>query len=159
VKKFNWIALLGFIIASEIIGSLGSIFTIANIPTWYNQLTKPPLNPPNWIFGPVWTLLFALMGMASYLVWQKGWEKKKVRAALCVFLLQFILNVAWSFFFFGWRNPFLGLLDILLLLATIILTISKFLRIYALAGALLIPYLLWCSFATYLNFAILILNR
>lgn len=159
MRRFNLWEFLAFIITSEVIGSLGSIFTAPAIPTWYNTLTKPSLNPPNWIFAPVWTTLFFLMGISAYLIWRYGWEKKQVKSALYIFILQFAFNVFWSIAFFGLKSPFLGLLVIIILWILILLTIMKFSKINKRAGWLLLPYLLWVTFAAYLNFAIFLLNR
>ena len=140
-------------------GFLGSIFTTPSIPTWYASLTKPSFNPPNWLFAPVWTMLFILMGISAFLVWQKGLKKKGVKKALGFFLAQLIFNVLWSFLFFKFHSPFLALLDIIFLWFLILLTVFKFFKINNTAGLLLIPYLLWVSFASVLNYAVYWLNR
>lgn len=132
-------------------GVLGSFFTVSSIATWYQTLNKPFFSPPNWIFGPVWTILYILMGISLYLVW----EKKKVPA---VFWIQLILNALWSIIFFGMRNPTLALMDIVALWITIILTMKAFYKINKIAAYLLIPYLVWVSFATILNLIIVLLN-
>ena len=150
--------LLLFIVASEAIGSIGSFATIPAIPTWYQFLTKPPLNPPNWIFGPVWILLFACMGISAYLVWQESLTKKSVKNALTWFGIQFVFNVLWSFLFFKAQSPIAGLVCIGILWVLIICTIQLFMKVNKKAGFLLIPYLLWVSFATYLNAGIMLLN-
>jgi len=158
MKKINYITLLVFILLSEIIGSLGSLATIPNIPTWYADLIKPPLTPPNWLFGPVWTTLFALMGISAYLVWHKGFTKKPVKKALTWFGIQFAFNILWSFLFFGMRSPMAGFVCIGFLWGAIALTIQYFWKINKTAGVLLIPYLLWVTIATYLNAGIVLLN-
>jgi tryptophan-rich sensory protein len=140
-------------------GGIGSAFTTAAIPEWYATLVKPSFSPPNWIFAPVWTLLYILMGLAASLVWQKGLQSPQVRAALVIFLLQLILNMVWSFLFFGLRSPLYGLVDILFLWAMILVTIAAFSKVSTLAAALLVPYVLWVTFATGLNFGIFLLNR
>lgn len=132
-------------------GIVGSFFTVSSIPTWYVTLNKPVFSPPNWIFAPVWTILYILMGISLYLVWQKG----KVPF---IFWIQLILNTVWSIVFFGMKNPALALVDIIALWIIIILTIKSFYKISKTAGYLLIPYLLWVSFAAILNLAIVILN-
>ncbi len=132
-------------------GILGSFFTVSAIPTWYQTLNKPSFSPPNWIFGSVWTILYFLMGISLYLVWTK-------RTVPTVFWIQLILNALWSIIFFGMRNPTLALVDIVALWIAIVLTIKSFYRINKLAGKLLIPYLLWVSFATILNLSIVLLN-
>lgn len=137
-------------------GILGSIFTISSIPTWYATLNKPVFSPPNFIFGPVWTILYILMGVSLYLVWiSKGKNKK---GAMNLFFIQLTLNAFWSTIFFGMKNPTLAFLDILALLTFIFLTILSFYKISKPAAYLLIPYLLWVSFATILNLSIVFLN-
>ena len=140
-------------------GFIGSIATMPSIPTWYASLQKPAFNPPNWIFAPVWTTLFIMMGVAAYLIWDKGLEKKEVRSALAIFGLQLILNVLWSVLFFGIQLPLFAFIDIIMLWASILATIIYFYRISAAAAYLLIPYILWVSFASILNLSIVILNR
>lgn len=150
--------LLGCIIGCELVGILGTPFTINSIPTWYASLNKPFFSPPNWIFGPVWTLLYFLMGVSFYLILKKGWKKKKVENAGKFFLAQLALNFLWSPVFFGLKSPLLGLVVIVAMLAMIIVTMKKFYPLSKTAFYLLIPYLLWVSFATVLNASILILN-
>jgi len=159
VKNFNFLHLLVFIIASELIGSLGSIFTIKSIPGWYSTLVKSPLTPPNWVFAPVWIILFLLMGISGYLIWQLGWNKKKVRSALYFFIAQFTFNVLWSFLFFGLKSPFGAFLEIIILWFFILLTLREFIKVRPIAGWLFLPYFLWVTFASYLNFSVAFLNR
>ena len=140
-------------------GWIGSYFTISSIPGWYEQLAKPSLNPPSWVFGPVWTTLYVLMGIAAFLVWQQGLNKKRVQIALIVFAGQLALNVVWSVLFFGLHNPGWALVDIVLLWFAILATIFAFAKVSRSASWLLIPYILWVSFAIYLNYSIFILNR
>ncbi|MDO8618785.1 MAG: TspO/MBR family protein [Candidatus Daviesbacteria bacterium] len=132
-------------------GIVGSFFTASSIPTWYQTLNKPFFSPPNWIFAPVWILLYILMGYSLYLVW----AKKKVPT---IFWVQLILNTSWSIVFFGFRNPVLALINIAALWISIFLTIKAFSKINKLASRLLWPYLVWVSFATFLNLAIVFLN-
>lgn len=139
-------------------GSVGSLFTLYSIPEWYDHLQKPSFTPPGWLFGPVWTVLYILMGTAAYLVWSKGLGQPAVRKALIVFLIQLVLNSAWSFLFFWLRSPLYGLIDILLLWGAILITIGQFSRVSVTAAALLIPYLLWVTFASGLNLGIWLLN-
>ncbi len=149
-----------FIIACEIVGAIGSIFTIPNIPIWYASLVKPFFSPPNWVFGPVWTLLFLLMGIALYIIWEIK-EKKLLEKrfyALSWFKIQFAFNVIWSYLFFGLRNPFYGFIGIIFLWCSIVLTIIYFYKINKKAAYLLVPYLVWVSFATILNYSIMMLN-
>lgn len=146
------------VVGCELVGFAGTPFTISTIPTWYVTLNKPFFTPPNWIFGPVWTLLYFLMGLAFYLIWKQGWQKKKVKTAGMFFLAQLILNFIWSPIFFGLRAPLLGLIVIMAMWALIVMTMKKFYPLSQLAFYLLIPYLLWVSFASLLNVAIVVLN-
>ena len=146
------------VIACEAIGLAATPVTMAAIPTWYATLQKPWFNPPNWIFGPVWTLLYALMGIAAFLIWEKGPKKAKVRSALFFFGLQLILNFFWSIFFFGLQSPELALIEILALWVLILVCVVKFYKIEKAAAYLMLPYLLWVTFASVLNFSIVLLN-
>ena len=139
-------------------GLIGSVFTIRSIPTWYATLMKPDLSPPGWIFAPVWTALYVLMGIAAFLVWRKGLEHKGVKAALIVFGIQLFLNTIWSIIFFGLQNPFWAFIDIIALWLAIIANIIYFRRISYTCAFLLLPYLIWVSFASYLNYSIWTLN-
>ena len=139
-------------------GLIGSVATFPSIPTWYASLEKPPFNPPNWIFGPVWTALYALMGIAAFLVWRKGIRNREVKIALGIFLVQLVLNTLWSVVFFGLHSLAGGLVVIVVLWIAILLSIITFYRISKVAGVLLIPYILWVSFATILNFSLWQLN-
>jgi tryptophan-rich sensory protein len=139
--------------------ALGSYFTNHSIATWYAALNKPAFSPPNWLFGPVWTILYLMMAVAAYLVWQKGLGDKRVRLALGVFLVQLALNSLWSIVFFGWHSLWGAYAVIILLWLTLLWTIVQFFRLSPLAGWLLIPYILWVSFASVLNLAVAILNR
>ena len=139
-------------------GYIGSIFTMPAIPTWYAALAKPALNPPAWVFGPVWTVLYVLMGVALYLVWSKGWGHKSVQVATGIFAVQLFLNILWSYLFFGLQAPILALIEIALLWVAILMTVGAFYRVSVPAAALLVPYLLWVSFAAYLNYGIYALN-
>ena len=150
---FGWIAVC--FLASAI----GSAFTYSQIPIWYASLIKSPLNPPNWVFGPVWTLLYTMMATAAFLVWQKGWKNKNVNEALKIFLAQLIFNTCWSILFFGQHALLSAFFLILSLWLLILLTTMKFFRISKAAGWLMVPYLLWVSFASYLNFAVWLLNK
>ena len=139
-------------------GVAGSIYTAQSVKSWYPTLSKPWFNPPAWVFGPVWTLLFIMMGVSFYLVWTKGKKKKLHSEAMAVFLVQLILNVTWSYLFFSWKNITLALAEIVVLWVMILLTIKKFMMIDKTAGYLMWPYLAWVSFATVLNLAIVWLN-
>lgn len=146
------------VIGCELVGLLGTPFTVSAIPAWYVTLNKPFFAPPNWIFGPVWTLLYFLMGLAFYLIWKQGWQKKTVKTAGLFFQAQLALNFLWSPIFFGLRSPLLGLIVIVAMWLLIVMTMKKFYPLSRLAFYLLIPYLLWVSFATILNASIFILN-
>jgi tryptophan-rich sensory protein len=146
------------ILLCNLIGGLGAIFTVTGSGSWYAGLTKSALNPPNWVFGPAWTVLFILMGIALYFVWVEGTEKKKVQVALAAFFVQLGLNLLWSYLFFGLQSPFLGFMEILLLWIAICMTIITFYKVRREAAVLLIPYLLWVSFATYLTYQVMVLN-
>lgn len=136
----------------QLAGFVGSIFTISAIPAWYATLNKPSFSPPNWLFGPVWTTLYILMGISLYLVWSKG------KQGLMLFKLHLVVNALWSILFFGLRSPILGLVAIIILWIMILALVKIFWKIDRLASILLWPYLVWVSFATVLNFAILVLN-
>lgn len=142
------------IIISELAGIIGAIFTTPSIPTWYATLAKPALTPPAWVFGPVWTILFALMGIAAFLIWRSGWGRRDVRFALMFFAIQMVLNIFWSIIFFGWHNPGLAFVEINLLWLAILVTIGVFSKISKTAAWLLLPYILWVSFAVYLNYSV-----
>jgi translocator protein len=137
----------------------GSTFTPLPGSEWYySVLNKPSWNPPDWLFPPAWSLLFLLMGIALYLVVQQASEKTNIRLPLIVFGVQLLLNLGWSAAFFGLHSPLLALVVIVLLWLAILLTIVKFKAVSPLSGYLLIPYLLWVSFASVLNFTIWQLN-
>jgi benzodiazapine receptor len=159
VRFWNSPAVLGlFVAACLAVGGLGSIFTTSSVRDWYPVLQKPSWNPPAWVFGPVWTMLYIMMAIAAWLVWRRR-GPVHVNSALGLFVLQLILNALWSPLFFGLRSPLAGLLDIVPLWAAIFATLLFFWKISPVAGVLLLPYWLWVSFATALNFAIWKLNR
>lgn len=139
--------------------AIGSLFTYRAIPAWYASLVKPSFSPPNWVFGPVWTVLYTMMGIALYTVWNKKTNNKEKKIGLRYFSAQLVLNTSWSIIFFGMHSPVLALLVIIALWAFIFFTIQKFMLVSKTAGVLLVPYLLWVSFATLLNFSIVLLNR
>lgn len=155
----NYLKLTIFIIICELVGLISTPFTINSVQTWYQYLNKPFFSPPNWVFGPVWTLLYLLMGVSAYLIWRKGLKKKNIKPALIYFSVQLFFNFLWSIIFFGLHSPFVALIDIVLLLVTIFITILKFYNISKPAAYLLIPYILWVSFATLLNLSIILLNK
>lgn len=139
--------------------ALGNVFTISSIPTWYAGLNKPPFNPPNYLFGPVWTILYILMAISLFLVWKKGLKDKKIKDAIKIFAIQLILNAIWSPVFFGARNLFLAFIIIVVMWIFILKTIRAFAKIDKISSYLLYPYLAWVSFASILNFSVWFLNR
>ena len=151
--------LIGSIAVCHLAGLIGSVFTTPNIQTWYATLEKPTFSPPNWLFAPVWLTLYTLMGIALYLIWQKGLKNENNRFAFFFFLLHLFFNAIWSIIFFGLHSPLLAFFVIVILWLMIIIMIMQFSRIRKWAGYLLAPYLLWVSFAGVLNFAIWWLNR
>ncbi len=155
VRVIQFLAAIGVCLLA---GLVGSAFTAPAIPTWYAALAKPALNPPAWVFGPVWTVLYILMGIALYLVWSRGWTHKNVKVATVIFAVQLVLNILWSYLFFGLQSPFFALIEIVLLWVAILMTTVAFYRVSVPAAVLLLPYLLWVSFAAYLNYGIYTLN-
>ena len=142
-----------------VIGYLSGTVTRESILTWYPTLVKPVFNPPNWLFGPVWTLLYAMMGVAGGLIWNHiESDRENVKKAFLFFVIQLGLNALWSYLFFGLHNPLIALIEIILLWLMIFETYTQFKRIDKVAGLLFIPYLLWVSFATVLNASIWWLN-
>jgi len=148
------------LIVCLLVGYSASVVTRPSVESWYPTLIKPIFNPPNWIFMPMWTLLYILMAVAAGLVWDKIKEQNEVvKKALAFFLIQLTLNAIWSYLFFGLKNPMLALIEIALLWLMIYETYLKFIKINKTAGYLLIPYLAWVSFAAILNASIWWLNR
>lgn len=146
------------IVACQCAGLIGSVFTAPAIPTWYAALQKPQFTPPNWLFAPAWFTLYLLMGIAAFLVWRQGLENKTIRNALIIFLVQLVLNSLWSIGFFGLQSPLYGVIIITALWITILFTILRFFKVSTTAGALLLPYIGWVTFAAILNVSILWLN-
>ncbi|VVB73227.1 TspO/MBR family protein [uncultured archaeon] len=142
----------------QMAGVVGSLFTLPNIPTWYDALAKPDLAPPGSLIGLVWVTLFTLMGISLYMVWANGLKKEKVRGAVTAFGIQLVLNAAWSFLFFGLRSPFYGLIGIAVMWMAIAYTMAMFWKVSRTATYLLVPYIAWVTFAGYLNFLIWQLN-
>jgi benzodiazapine receptor len=148
------LGLAGWLVVCFSAAAVGSGFMPGE---WYARLNKPVWNPPSWIFGPVWSALYAMMAMAAWLVWRRGGFVAQ-RRPLMWFLLQLLLNTAWSPLFFGLRNPALAFTEILLLWCAILATLLAFWKVHRVAGALLVPYLAWVSFATFLNFTLWRMN-
>ncbi|HUV75613.1 MAG TPA: TspO/MBR family protein [Dehalococcoidales bacterium] len=146
------------LVACQCAGLIGSVFTMKAIPTWYATLEKPVFTPPNWLFAPAWGTLYLLMGIAAFIIWRRGLENIQVRRALLIFLVQLILNALWSVVFFGFESPIYGFIVIVGLWIAILFTILEFSRISTAAMVLLLPYILWVSFASALNASIWILN-
>ena len=162
----NFFKLIIAIAVCELAGVVGSIFTVSAIPTWYAGLVKPVLNPPSWIFGPVWTILYALMGVALFLIWKQHSNilqnvrmLRIWRIGIVVFFIQLFLNAIWSIIFFGLHSPSGALVGIIFLWLAILATIIIFAKISKPAAWLLVPYILWVSFAGYLNYSIWTLNQ
>ncbi len=153
----EWIALAVFVLGSLAAGLIGSIATMPNIPTWYATLVRPPLNPPTWLFGPVWTILYILMGIAGFLVWQRR-DHPAAKTGLALFGVQLALNTLWSWLYFGLHSLGLAFVCIAALWLAILGTIERFHRVEPLAAYLLIPYIAWVTFASYLNAAYWYLN-
>lgn len=140
----------------QLSGAIGAMFTINAIPTWYTYLNKPSFSPPNWIFGPVWLILYFMMGIAAYLNWIKNSKQAKFNVQL--FFIHLFFNLIWTPIFFGAKNLFLALIIIIIILFTIVAQIILFWKVNKTSSLLLIPYLLWVTFATCLNYAIWVLN-
>lgn len=142
----------------QLTGLLGGLFTYSAINSWYPILVKPSFVPPNWAFSVVWPLLYLLMGVAFYIIWIRGMQSPEVKKAISVFSFQLFLNLLWSVLFFWLRSPLLGLIEIVCLWLMILATIFSFFKISRNAGILLVPYLIWVSFAAWLNYSIWVLN-
>ena len=150
------LGLLIWLLITAAAAALGSIASV-QAAEFYRQLMRPDWAPPGWLFGPVWALLYVLMAVAAWLVWRER-EAKATRLALSLYVVQLAANALWSWLFFAWHRGLLAFADIVLLWTLILATLVTFWRIRPLAGALLIPYLLWVSFATALNLRIWQLN-
>ena len=158
MKIDDIIKLIVSISICQIAGIIGSIFTSPSISGWYADLQKPLFSPPNWIFAPVWILLFTLMGISLYLILKENLNDNTVKIGIAIFSFQLILNIGWSFLFFSLQNILYALFEIIILWLAILLTISQFWKINKKSSYLLIPYLLWVTFAAILNFTIWRLN-
>lgn len=153
----NFFRLIISIIICQSAGIIGSFFTVSSVGGWYQTLNKPVFNPPGYVFGPVWITLYLLMGISLYLVWNKK-GTSDIKIPLIIFFAQLFFNTIWSILFFGLQNPVLALIDIKILLILIIITIFSFYKVSKPAAFLMIPYVLWVSFATVLNYYIVVLN-
>lgn len=151
------ISIIISIIIAQAAGLIGSVFTASSVQTWYVNLVKPTWTPPSWLFGPVWITLYVFMGIAAYLIWQSR-KMPGAKLALYVYGIQLCLNALWSIIFFGLKNPGFAFVEIIILLIFIIITAALFWRINKIAGVLFLPYIVWVSFAAFLNYAIWRLN-
>ncbi len=156
MKYVRPVPLLVSLAVSLAAGAIGSYFTAPALRGWYSALDKPFFNPPNWVFAPVWTFLYLTIGVALYLVWVAPAKDKQ--GAIGLFGLQLVLNALWPVLFFGLRSPGLGAIGIMGLWIAVFFTIRRFYRINILAGWVLVPYMLWISFAAVLNLSIFLLN-
>jgi tryptophan-rich sensory protein len=153
----TWLALLGFLAVVFLVAAIGAWATSLGIAEWYPSLVKPGFTPPDWVFGPAWSVLYFLIAVAAWLVWRRA-GFSDAGPALALFALQLVLNLAWSIAFFALRQPMLALVVCVLLLMTIAVTMLAFRRVSSVASLLLLPYLLWVGFATALNGGIVALN-
>lgn len=153
----NFFKLIISILICQSAGIIGSFFTVSSLGSWYQTINKPSFNPPGYLFGPVWITLYLLMGISLYLVWSKK-GNAEIKIPLIIFFAQLFFNTIWSVLFFGFQSPVLALTDIIILLVLIIMTIISFYRVSKPAAFLMIPYILWVSFATVLNYYIVKLN-
>lgn len=158
----DWVLLFSLVLVCQLSGVLGSVFTFSAIPLWYVTLTLPPIAPPSWIFGPVWTTLYTLMGIALFMVMKtRGLDASRARLrdwGIALFFVQLFANTLWSVLFFGTRNPTAAFVDIILLDLLVLATTVLFVRVNRVAALLMAPYLVWILFATYLNYQIMVLN-
>lgn len=157
MKRTDIIKMVTAVTLTVVLGAVGGLVTSPEIPGWYAALNKPSFNPPNWLFGPVWTILYILMGFSYYLIWKQPASPERNKA-LFIFIMQFILNFCWSFIFFGMHETGWALVEMLLLWLVIITTIFSFAKLSKRAAWLLVPYMAWVSFAMILNTAIWRLN-
>ena len=141
------------------VGATSGFFTVTGVESWYQTIQKPSWNPPNWIFGPVWTTLYIMMGVALFLVWKEDTSEELKKIAFTLFAIQLILNFFWSFIFFNPQQPGWALVEIIAMWVFILLTIFAFAQVNKTAAWLLVPYISWVSFATILNYTIWQLNR
>jgi tryptophan-rich sensory protein len=157
MKNIDIKKLISALILPQLAGLAGSLFVTPNLDSWYSGLSKPVFTPPNWLFAPAWTTLFVLMGISLYFVYVS--EKSKNRDIFITFFyIQLLLNFLWNVLFFGLNNPLLGLIEIIILIATVVVTMVYGFKVKKVSGYLLIPYILWLCFATALNIGIFVLN-
>lgn len=156
--KFKPVAFIVNIAITVGVGALGAWATLQSVKTWYPTLNKPTFNPPDWLFRPVWTTLYILIGIAAYLVWIRRDKIVHFPRTVAIYLIQLILNLGWSFIFFYLHEIGFALAEIILLLIIIVINASMFYKINKWAGLIFIPYILWVSFASFLTYNIFILN-
>jgi translocator protein len=156
--KINYWKLITSIVICQLAGFIGSFFTVSSVSTWYLTLNKPIFNPPSWLFGPVWISLYFLMGLSLYLVWNKGLKSRHSKITISIFGIQLFLNTLWSIIFFGFKLPLIAFIEIIFLWMAILVIIIYFYKMSKTAAYLLVPYILWVSFAAVLNFFIYYLN-
>lgn len=147
-----------FIFLCQLAGAVGAWTTATGASAWYQSLEKPAFTPPDWLFSPVWITLYTLMGVAAYLVWRRRWERYQVKSALGLFILQLLLNAAWTPVFFGAEAIRAAAVVIVLLWCVLLVTVWRFFTVSIAAGLLLVPYLLWVTYAAVLNIALWVLN-
>jgi tryptophan-rich sensory protein len=155
--RIRYFRLIASLIICQLAGFVGSVFTSPAIPGWYAALEKPTINPPNWIFAPVWIFLYFLMGITLYILWQ-NLPKTEARKAMVFFAIQLVLNMLWSVIFFGLKLPLVAFLEIIILWIFILLTMIKSSKVSRTTVYLLLPYILWVNFAAVLNFFLWCLN-
>jgi len=156
-RRRDILGLVAFITGCLLVSGIGGIITATSVGSWYLSIEKPPFNPPNWVFAPVWTTIYVFMAVAGWRVWRKGHDARRHRA-LIAFGVQLGLNLTWSLLFFGLQRIDLAMVEISMLLVAIVTTTMLFGKIDRLAGALFVPYVLWVSFATLLNGSLWVLN-
>ena len=155
LMRNRWLVLAGFVLLCLVTGMIGGLASAPQIDGWYRTLAKPSWNPPDWVFGPVWTVLYIMMGVAAWLVWK---TKDRTSPAMVLFYMQLALNLAWTFLFFNAQSPGFALIEIVFLWTAVLVTMLAFLGRSTVAGLLFVPYLAWVSFAAVLNAAIWMMN-
>jgi translocator protein len=158
MNKSQIFKLLASLALPLVLGAIAGLFTVEAVPEWYETLNRPPFNPPNWLFGPVWTTLYILLGISLFLIWKQSASKER-NLAIFVFLLQLALNFGWGFVFFYFNMIGFALIEIILLWISIIIMLVLFYKIKPMAAYINIPYLIWVTFATILNASYYLLNR
>ena len=154
----GWVGLVVSLVLVAVVAGVGGLATATGVDSWYRTIEKPPWNPPDSVFGPVWTLLYVAMAVAAWLVAREGLDRRPVRTALVAYGVQLALNLAWTLVFFGLESPVAGLVVIAALLVAVVVTIVRFRPVSPLAALLLVPYVAWVAFAASLNVAIVVLN-